>query len=219
MRVERIEGTYGSNTYIIFCDAEKHGTVIDEDIIIIDSGALLEDIEKAVGSGNVLGVFITHEHFDHMTFACDYARKFQCPIYCSRETLTNFEYFKNPIEFEGKSYRLGQYGDDTKIILIKDESEIELGKFVVKPFWTAGHSFGGISFLIENGLFCGDTLFKKGIGRYDAMSHGKKYMIESLKKIGGIKFEKCFHGHGDESDYFEQMRNIKVFTKWLEKEQ
>jgi len=52
-------------------------------------------------------------------------------------------------------------GIDTMV----DESEILLDDLPVSILFVPGHTRGHIAFLIENALFCGDTLFGAGCGR------------------------------------------------------
>ena len=52
-----IVGSLEENCYIL----EKENKVL-----VIDPGAEIEKIKKVIGSKEVLGVLITHNHFDHV---------------------------------------------------------------------------------------------------------------------------------------------------------
>ena len=84
-----------SNVFVV----EKNGK-----FLIFDAGAKTDDVKNAVESimkkigqphqkPKVLGVFLTHGHYDHCFFAQDYAKTFGCKIYASRFAK---EYLQNP---------------------------------------------------------------------------------------------------------------------------
>jgi glyoxylase-like metal-dependent hydrolase (beta-lactamase superfamily II) len=218
MEIEVLTGVYDSNTFIISSGSG---------VLIVDSGASTADIVKSVGSRPVFGVLITHEHFDHLTNCADYAARFNTKIYCSRETLDNLKYYKPVITFEGTEFPIATLNDASQVVVIKDEQDFTIGGFTVKPYFAPGHSAGSIVYRIccvetapdgeGAGLFTGDVLFARGVGRTDFMTDGKKYMRETLDRLKDIKFETACHGHGEASSYKSQQRNIEVFAKWLKR--
>ena len=42
-------------------------------------------------------------------------------------------------------------------------------------------------------------------------------MIASLEKLDKIEFETCHSGHGEDSTFDRQKRNIKVFLRFLQR--
>jgi glyoxylase-like metal-dependent hydrolase (beta-lactamase superfamily II) len=206
MKINKIAGTYNSNTYV---------AGDGKDVVIIDSGAAAADVAKIVGSRKVLGIFITHEHFDHLTNCADYARQFNADIYCSREVFDNLVYYRTQIEIEGVLYDIAQLSDEVKVNIIRSEDELSLGSMIIKPYFMPGHSFGSIVYCIGDDMFTGDVLFTRGIGRTDLMTDGKKYMTKTLNRLADIKFATAHHGHGEDSAYDAQHKNIQVFAKWL----
>ena len=79
----------------------------------------------------------------------------------------------------------------------------------IKCINTPGHSEGSTCYIIDNFLFCGDTLFAGSIGRTDFYSGDYKQIEKSLKKLS--KFEnnvKIHPGHGPSSTLgIEKMSN------------
>lgn len=61
--------------------------------VIVDAGARTQDVQKAVGGRRVLGVFLTHGHYDHSVYATDYAKQFGCKVFASAAAK---EYLQNP---------------------------------------------------------------------------------------------------------------------------
>ena len=65
---------------------------------------------------------------------------------------------------------------------IEDGEKIKVGKFELEVIYTPGHSPGGISFLHDNMVFAGDTLFQNSIGRTDFRKGSFEYLSNSIKK-------------------------------------
>lgn len=61
--------------------------------VIVDAGARTQDVQKVVGGRRVLGVFLTHGHYDHSVYATDYAKQFGCKVFASAAAK---EYLQNP---------------------------------------------------------------------------------------------------------------------------
>jgi len=58
---------------------------------------------------------------------------------------------------------------------------LTLGNMNIKVIHTPGHTPGGVSFLIGDVLFTGDTLFAGSIGRTDMLGGNFKTLIDSIK--------------------------------------
>jgi glyoxylase-like metal-dependent hydrolase (beta-lactamase superfamily II) len=61
---------------------------------------------------------------------------------------------------------------------LHDEEEFEFGKFKLKTLHTPGHTPGSCSFVADDILFSGDTLFQNSIGRTDLWG-GDSQLIQS----------------------------------------
>jgi len=72
MKVQSVVGYIDSNTFII----EHLGAVL-----IIDAGAPLADLQKALNGKNPDAILLTHEHFDHVYYLDQYRKQFGCPVY------------------------------------------------------------------------------------------------------------------------------------------
>ncbi|WP_299009941.1 hydroxyacylglutathione hydrolase [uncultured Shewanella sp.] len=100
---------------------------------------------------SLAGILITHHHIDHVggipalnAFACQQANDSTIPIYGPASE--NIKGINQPIT---------------------NEKSIILKNFNIKAtiFTIPGHTLGHIAYLIDNHLFCGDTLFSGGCGR------------------------------------------------------
>lgn len=178
--------------------------------LIIDCGAELEDVIKSVGKSKVVGILLTHGHYDHSINALEYARFFKTNIIAS-------ENIKTTVSDSIANYSEGSFciSDFSQFSLIAKDCQIDLGDFKIDCLLTEGHSPCCISYKIDKYLFAGDVLFENGIGRTDLIGSNKKAMLESLNKLESVKFETCFSGHGSSSDFQSQQKNIKVFKRFL----
>ncbi|MCL2756128.1 MAG: MBL fold metallo-hydrolase [Firmicutes bacterium] len=100
---------------------------------------------------------------------------------------------------------------DCPVYIPPSEDKIVIGGLVVKPILCPGHSPQSVVYLIEDILFTGDVLFSDTIGRTDFMPNGWELMQGSLRKLLDVKFKIAYHGHGEPSDYDEQIMNIQSF--------
>lgn len=209
MEIKVINGTYDSNTFV--CS-------LGERAIIIDSGASLAEVKKAVAGKKVLAVLLTHEHFDHVTNCVAYAKHFGVPLFGAREALDNLRYYRDPIVLDDGqgpvAYPMVQFDEAVEFKIVADEQEIKIDDLQIQPYICQGHSAGSVVYQIGDSVFMGDLLFARGVGNV-FMTNGKKYLIESLTRMQNLTFAKAYHGHGAASDYDSQQKNIRVWLKWL----
>ena len=177
--------------------------------IIIDAGAKLQEVQKAVGSAKVLAVLLTHAHFDHCFYANEYAKIFNCPIFMHEE---GQQIASDPQKNYGENFAISDFSN---FHLFSGDCRLTLPPFDVEVITTAGHSPCSTCYKIQNHLFAGDTLFSNGIGRTDLIASDKNAMIASLDKLSKIDFDVVYSGHGDESDYARQQRNVTLFKRFL----
>lgn len=201
MNIQRIISNHlESNTFV----AENNG-----EAIIIDAGAELSDIKKAVGKNNALGIFLTHGHFDHAYNAIEIAEYFNCKIYAASVAKENLS---DPAKNYGENFKIADF---SRFHFLPGEDVITLGSFEIHFFPLPGHSKCSLGFLIDNTLFAGDVLFSKGIGRTDLYGGDKNEMLASLKLIQSLEFDTLASGHGDISTAQSQVRNLKTFIRFL----
>lgn len=124
-------------------------------------------------------ILITHAHFDHIAGAPDLREKTGVPIGVGvddsdalsdpHENLSGRFYPKFP------SFKADRTFEDGDIVTVGD-----LSFQVIK---TPGHTVGGVSYLIENALFSGDTLFEGTVGRTDFPGGDIGALKKSVKKL------------------------------------
>ena len=201
MEIKQIVSSFlGSNTYVV-----ENG----DNVLIVDAGAELGKVVEIVGNKKVCGVLLTHLHFDHVYFLNDYVNAFGCKVY-----------LQNQENVENKKYTLSAMVGGVNLpkncyVDLKKTDSVNIENFNVLCFSTPGHSADSMCYLIEENLFAGDTLFNGTIGRTDLPTSNTKDMLSSLEMLKTLTFKTCFSGHGESSDYNEQIENIKYFIMEL----
>jgi glyoxylase-like metal-dependent hydrolase (beta-lactamase superfamily II) len=116
---------------------------------------------------------------------------------------TQGEWFNYPIETPPK---VDSFSADNQIITIAD--------LKIKVIHAPGHTPGSVCFLIENNLFCGDTLFEASIGRTDLPGGDFATLIASIKtKLFLLPDETIVYaGHGPSTT----IGNEKRYNPFLE---
>ena len=204
MKVKRlISDILDSNVYVV----EK-----GDEAIIVDCGCKAIDVEKELGDKKVVAILLTHGHFDHSKYCNEYAKKFNAKIYANKnitQTLSDSEAI---------------YSDDGFIIddysnfeLIEKDCILKLGNFEVECFACGGHCKCCECYLIEGNLFAGDVLFERSIGRTDLKGSSREEMYSSLCKLENLTFDRAYSGHGEDTSWEEQQKNIKVYKRFLKR--
>lgn len=208
IKVTRIESScLGSNTYIV----EENGKAV-----FIDAGASYNEIKSEypnIDNIKVMGILLTHSHFDHMVSLDELMVKFDCPAYVS---FLGKDYLFTP---EGNLSYMGEREvvlHNTNIKTVQDGEVLELIDTPIKVIFTKGHCKSCVSYLINNSLFTGDFLFYRTIGRTDLPYSSVEDMIESLKKVKTLEsFEECFAGHSRSFDYDTAIKSVDTYIKFL----
>ena len=92
----------------------------------------------------LVGILLTHHHWDHINGAAELAKQFNAPIYAP--AADKIEVCTNPLVDNDQ--------------LNWPELNIELTVLAIP-----GHTLGHVAYFGNNSLFCGDTLFAAGCGR------------------------------------------------------
>lgn len=141
---------FSSNVYIITTSNKKEA-------YLIDCGAYKNVLKELNVDCRVLGILLTHFHYDHIYYLSKWQELFpQVKIFGSRityEGLANAKrnlsfYHENPVEITAVNYFILNEGD--KLNLFDD--------IFVNVLETEGHCEGSLSFIVKNYVFTGDAL-------------------------------------------------------------
>lgn len=179
--------------------------------IIIDPGfytSELEDFfeENSTKEGLIL---LTHAHFDHIGGALKLREKTDVKIGIGE--------FENKFLSDSSVNLSYLFGESLKPfsadVLFKDKEKFTVGDIEIEVIHTPGHTFGGVSYLIGDYLFSGDTLFNCSIGRTDFPTGDFETLSKSIKKLYTLPNEtKVLSGHGNATNIGYE-KNFNPFVR------
>ncbi len=202
-------------TYLVGCDFTQKAILIDTVAGEVDSYiALLNELDLTL-----VYTLETHVHADHITGAS-----------LLREQLGS----KSVVHREG--------GAMCADLLVTDGVVLEVGEIEIKVLHTPGHTSGCVSYLIDDRLFSGDSLFINGCGRTDFQQGDAATLYRSITEklftlpgdtlvypghdyhgltVSTIKQEMALNprlgGGKTEAEFVEIMANVKLaYPKYLD---
>ena len=205
MQIKVIEvGYLQTNCYFVVDETTMDAAVIDPGA---DSNRILDQIER--NGFCVKAILLTHGHFDHCLGLEEVYEATRAPVYMSHRDL-NADIGNSHF---GVDYELDP-PDDTHFV--SDGDEIECGALTFTVLETPGHTPGGLTFMIEDCLFTGDTLFRLSCGRYDFPSSSALELGRSLEKLRDLEGDfEVFPGHESPSSLeFERRFNPYMLNPW-----
>lgn len=132
---------------------------IDNKYIIVDPGEA-KPVVDFVGDGEIEAILITHMHNDHIGGVAELKEKYNPEVY-------------GPIETSNLNDVDVKHGDEFEV----------LGK-TFRVILTNGHTKEHISYVMEDNLFCGDSLFLAGCGRVFTKDYKKAFEgLQRLKQL------------------------------------
>ena len=95
------------------------------------------------------------------------------------------------------------------VTFIEDGHVFQIGEHIIKTIHTPGHTRGGVSYLIGDMLFSGDTLFFESIGRTDLPGGSYEELVKSIKTKLFTLPENIivYPGHGESSTIGHEKNN------------
>jgi glyoxylase-like metal-dependent hydrolase (beta-lactamase superfamily II) len=186
-----------TNCYII-TNNEK-AIVIDP---CVDYNVLVKKYNLSIDA-----VLLTHGHIDHFYKIKSFLNK-GITFYLHKETIIKLnDAYKNCSIFIGDKTTVDLTNE--KVIKIHDSFVFTINDLTIKVIATPGHTNDSVSFIIENYLFSGDSLFRESIGRVDLPTSNHLMMNRTIKNFKIMKINyKIYPGHGEETDLdYEKINN------------
>lgn len=179
-------GPVMTNLYVV--SKNGHGFIIDG----VEESKLVTDYikEKDIKIDFILQ---THTHFDHVLGLEYYKNLYNVDVYASSKSkdIANDVSYNLAYDYPSLYVPIDKYLKDGDVIL----------DFEIKALETPGHSLDSLSYVIDDVVFCGDTLFNLSIGRTDFPGGDYQTIINSifdkLKPLGDETI--AYPGHGNET--------------------
>lgn len=169
-----IAGPIETNNYLVADEKSKEAVLIDCSETI---EKLLTDIKEL--DVKVKYILLTHGHFDHVMGVNDMKKKLDAKVLINEKDKSQVEMTKTILATFGIYVDQNPEYDE----FIDKNTELKIGDIPIKVFETPGHTEGGLSYLIENKVFTGDTLFKHYVGRTDLPGGNFAKLESSIKNI------------------------------------
>ena len=185
-------GPIGTNTYLL-----KEA----KDVLLIDPASKAEKLLEIIGDDNLIGILLTHGHFDHLKAVDGLYEKYKCPVYLHSDD----EVYARD-KYSGMSFGLTSY--ITCPTISPSEGDNSIGSFKFKVIYTPGHTPGSLIYIFDNNIFTGDTLFKLSVGRTDLAGGDYSRLKESLRIFK--QFEQDYNiypGHEQFSTLWYELAN------------
>lgn len=184
---EFFDAPTGTLSYIVFDKATKDSVVIDPVLNFnSNSGAYkTTSLDQQINyikeqALDIKYILETHAHADHISSSQFFKKYFSNVKVAINENIKLVQsVFKN-------IYQFSDFKDDGSSFdkLIKNDEEFSAGSINIKAIATPGHTPACASFLIENKIFVGDSIFvpEAGTGRCDFPKACAKTLFNSITK-------------------------------------
>ena len=178
-------GPLGVNTYVV-------GAAGGDECLLIDPGAEVYRVEKAVESRKVTAVLLTHAHFDHMLYAKPWLDQGARLYVHADDAAALADPSLNLSTMVNCRLALPQ----ADVLLAEGDVVTETGA-ELQVLHTPGHTPGGVCYLCGKDLFSGDTLFYKDCGRTDLAGGDGRMLRNSLSRLMTLDEQiVVYPGHG-----------------------
>lgn len=123
------------NTYIVGCEETRECFLIDAGADSADYDAFLKE-----HGAHLTGIFLTHQHWDHVDGLNDILQRHDVPVY-------------------------SMTGDHRNGRAVTEDDSIAIGNLTTQLYRTTGHTPDGLTLVVESKIaFVGDAIFAGAIG-------------------------------------------------------
>ena len=196
-----VTGPFQENSYLLIDKLSKK-------CVLIDPGDEAQKIINFINEKNIIPIAIinTHAHLDHIGAISEIKAEYSIPFYLHIEEKTILDSYLVSCRMFGMKPGKSPSVDEW----LNASGELLIGPFKFLIIETPGHTPGGCSFLIDDIIFVGDTLFQGSIGRTDLPGGDRKILDKSLIKLINKLNHKTtvYSGHGPSTSIgFEKINN------------
>ncbi|MDD4164591.1 MAG: MBL fold metallo-hydrolase [Eubacteriales bacterium] len=183
----------------------------DRNAIVIDPGGDLTVIKDALFRLNATCsvILLTHGHFDHILALGDLktARTVVCIHKDDAHYLIERDVFSTMVPFDPRPF------DNADILFDKEGIyKVQDFEFYVMP--TPGHTKGSVCYIFGDIIFCGDTLFKGGVGT-TAFDGNDEDMDNTLRMLYNLPGDYAVYpGHEGKTTLSDEREHNPCFAKF-----
>lgn len=161
-------GVMGTNCYLVG----------GSQLAVIDPGADVDAIMRAVGDRTVKMVLLTHGHFDHIGAVTQLTARTGAPVYIETHDVPMIEDASLNL-----SQNMGRPIYPFPVNALFDGDTLSLERCRLRVLHTPGHTPGSCCYLGNGAAFVGDLIFPGTIGRTDFPGGDYAAEIASVQKL------------------------------------
>ena len=184
-----VTGPFQENTYIV-------SDQVSSQCVLIDPGDEYQKIIQVLEENNLqpIAIINTHAHLDHIGAVAEIKERYTIPFYLHIAEKPVLESYPIATRMFGLQEKETPSVDEW----IESGGPLIIGPFAFAVIETPGHTPGGCSYVIEDCVFVGDTLFQGSIGRTDLPGGDWPTLENSLVNLmTSLDLDiKVFSGHG-----------------------
>lgn len=184
----------------------------DGNIFVVDPSSLSARLKKAISGkeSSVRYILITHGHFDHL-LGCAGLKELckNAKVVIGRDDADGLRSRKASL---APFFLRQQYCEPD--ILAEEGIALPFGGGSIGVLDAPGHTKGGVCYMIDDLMFCGDTILYNSIGRTDLSGGNYDDMLVTLSKIAALPVNyRLFCGHGEDST----LERERILNRYLQK--
>ena len=195
MQVTRLPlGIYQTNCYIIY---EENAS----SCCVLDPGGEAKKVLEFMSLRNLTldAVLLTHGHFDHVGAVKDLHEATGCKVYLCTEDLSM------PAKWTaGDLFYTDSYGEG---------DELDFAGLHIRVLHTPGHTPGSVCLMVDDSIFCGDTLFAGSCGRTDLPGGDGEVILASLRRLAELEEDYTLYPGHSASTNLAQEKQYNPFIK------
>jgi len=201
LKVEQfVCGPLQNNVYVFSDEQSRECAIVDP---AVGSQLALEHIRAQQLRPRY--ILLTHAHFDHVFALAEVKRQLDAPIAIHADDLPLLKLMPETAASWGFA---GAQPAPQPELLVEHGQQLDFGEYQIEVRHTPGHSPGQVAYIIGGQAFVGDTLFWRGIGRYDLPGADYHDLMRSIEKqlyvLPGATI--VWPGHGQHTTIDEERR-------------
>ncbi len=190
-------GPLQANCYLVWDEANA--------ACAVDPGGEPERLARLVEERGLRleAVLVTHGHFDHVEGVKGLAEATGARVYCSSQVQPVLSGSQG---CSATGYPVPSVGVPV-IEIVEDGTKVAVGSMTATVIATPGHTPGDVTYEIGGGLFCGDLLFRRSVGRTDFPGGNFAQLLGSVARLVRLypSGTHVYPGHMDSTTLGEEL--------------